>query len=41
MEEGGAARLRPIIAVASGQASRSKENGLYDNEFLPCGNLER
>jgi altronate hydrolase len=33
--EAGAALLQLMIATASGQASKSEENGLGDNEFLP------
>ena len=35
IEEAGAALLQLMIATASGQASKSEENGLGDNEFLP------
>jgi altronate hydrolase len=35
IEEAGAELLRLMIATASGQASKSEENGLGDNEFLP------
>ena len=33
--QAGAALLQLMIATASGQASKSEENGLGDNEFLP------
>jgi len=35
IEEAGEALFRLMVATASGQRSKSEENGLGDNEFLP------
>ena len=35
IQEAGAALLQLMVATASGQRSKSEDNGLGDNEFLP------